>query len=188
LALKPNDVVPGWDEHFVALVRENSRASNALEKSRSVEGQLDRKRLECAFASQPLVLPPSEMAIRNFGAGVLPAPVQPAPVQSTKYVRLKMSEVLTRFVAAERSQGIDGRVESEVAPIVNFVISLLDDPVMLDINGDHLLTIKREVAEIPLPKGFGQDERSLYFASAMGKPSSSSVSARRPWTASIPPA
>lgn len=163
LALKPNDVVPGWDEHFVALVRENSRASNALEKSRSVEGQLERKRLECALASQPLVLPPPETAIRNFGAGVPLAPVQPAPTQSTKYVRLKMSEVLTRFVAAQRSQGIDGRVESEIAPIVNFVISLLDDPVMLDINGDHLLTIKREVAEIPLPKGFGQDERSLYF-------------------------
>lgn len=163
LALKPNDVVPGWDEHFVALVRENSRASNALEKSRTVEGQLERKRLECALAGQPLVLPPPEMAIHNFGAEVPLAPVQPAPAPSTKYVRLKMSEVLTRFVAAEKSKGIDGRVESEVAPIVNFLISLLDDPVMLDINGDHLLTIKREVAEIPLPKGFGQDERSLYF-------------------------
>jgi hypothetical protein len=74
-----------------------------------------------------------------------------------------MSEVLERFVAVERAQGIDGRVESEVAPIVNFVISLLGDPVMLDINDDHLLTITREVAEIPLPKGFGQDERSLFF-------------------------
>jgi hypothetical protein len=163
LALKPNDVVPGWDEHFVALVRENSRASNALEKSRTVEGQLERKRLEYALASQSLVLPPPDTAIRNFGAEVPLAPVQLAPAQSTKYVRLKMSEVLTRFVATQRSQGIDGRVESEVAPIVSFVISLLDDPVMLDINGDHLLTIKREVAEIPLPKGFGQDERSLYF-------------------------
>jgi integrase len=163
LSLKPNDVVPGWDEHFVALVRENGRASNALEKSRSVEGQLERKRLEYALASQPLVLPPPEMAIRNFGAEVPLAPVHHAPVQSVKYARLKMSEVLTRFVATQRSQGFDGRVESEVAPIVNFVISLLGDPVMLEINGDHLLTIKREVAEIPLPKGFGQDERSLYF-------------------------
>jgi hypothetical protein len=34
---------------------------------------------------------------------------------------------------------------------------------MLDINGDHLLTTTKEVAEIPHPKGFGQDERSLYF-------------------------
>jgi hypothetical protein len=40
LSLKPNDVVPGWDEHFVALVRENGRASNALKKAMSVEGPL----------------------------------------------------------------------------------------------------------------------------------------------------
>ncbi|MDI4235553.1 hypothetical protein OZ411_22350 [Bradyrhizobium sp. Arg237L] len=53
LKLNPNDVIPGWDEHFVALVRENSRASNALEKSKSVEGQLERKRLEYALANQP---------------------------------------------------------------------------------------------------------------------------------------
>jgi hypothetical protein len=163
LKLKPNDVVPGWDEHFVALVRENSRASNALEKAKSVSGQLERKRLEYAAANQPMVLPPPEQAMRNFGMAVPLVPVQPAALESAKYVRLKMSEVLHRFVVAERAKGIDGRVESEVAPIVNFVISLLGDPVMLDINGDHLLTIKREVAEIPLPKGFGQDERSLYF-------------------------
>ncbi|MCP3396462.1 hypothetical protein [Bradyrhizobium sp. CCGB20] len=43
LSLKPNDVVPGWDEHFVTLVRENSRASKALEKSKSVEGRLEQK-------------------------------------------------------------------------------------------------------------------------------------------------
>jgi hypothetical protein len=161
LKLKPDDVVPGWDEHFVALVRENSRVSNALEKAKSVEGQLERKRLEYAIANQPLVLPPPEQAMRNFGGS--PAQTRPVPTDSKKYVRLKISEVLERFVAAERAKGIDGRVESEVAPIVNFVISLLGDPLMLDINGDHLLTIKREVAEIPLPKGFGQGERSLYF-------------------------
>lgn len=163
LNLKPNDVVPGWDEHFVALVRENSRASNALGKAKSVEGQLERKRLEYALANQPLVRPPAQEAIRTFGVEAPLVPIQPAPVQSTKYVRLKMSEVLSRFVTAERAQGFDGRVESEVAPIVTFVINLLNDPVMLDINGDHLLTITKEVAEIPHPKGFGQDERSLYF-------------------------
>lgn len=162
LNLKPNDVVPGWDEHFVALVRENSRASSALTKSKSVEGQLERKRLEYALAHQPLVLPPPERAIRHLGVEAPLVPVHPVSVRA-KYVRLKMSEVLTRFLATERAQGVDGRVESEVAPIVQFVISLLDDPVMLDINGDQLLTIKKEVAEIPHPKGFGQDERSLYL-------------------------
>ncbi|WP_445222636.1 hypothetical protein ACKWRH_34145 [Bradyrhizobium sp. Pa8] len=127
LSLKPNDVVPGWDEHFVTLVRENSRASKAIEKSKSVEGQLEQKRLEYALASQAMVLPPPEMATRHFGTEAPLAPVHHATVQSTKYVRLKMSEVLTRFVATQRNQGIDGRVESEVAPIVNFVISLLDE-------------------------------------------------------------
>lgn len=163
LSLKPNDVVPGWDEHFVTLVRENGRASNALGKAKSVAGQLERKRLEHALANQPLVMPPPEMAIRNFGAMAPLAPVQPIAAESAKFARLKMSDVLTRFIAAERAQGVDGRIESEVAPVVNFVISLLGDPVMLDINGDHLLTITREVTEIPLPKGFGQDERSLFF-------------------------
>ena len=140
-----------------------SRASRALEKSKSVERQLEQKRLEYALASQATMLPPARDRNPPLRNEAPLAPVHHAPVQSTKYVRLKMSEVLTRYVATQRSQGIDGRVESEVAPIVNFVISLLDDPVMLDINGDHLLTIKREVAEIPLPKGFGHDERSFHF-------------------------
>jgi len=122
-----------------------------------------RKRLEYALAGQSIVLPPADEAMHNFGVEVPLAPLQQRQVQSTKYVRLKMSEVLARFLTTQRAQGIDGRVESEVAPIVHFVINLLNDPVMLDINGDHLLTITREVAEIPLPKGFGQDERSLYF-------------------------
>lgn len=163
LSLKPNDVVPGWDEHFVVLVRENSRVSNTLEKAKSVAGQLERKRLEYALTNQPLVLPPPAVAMQNFGKAVPLAPVRPVAAESAKYARLKLSEVLTRFLTAARAQGIDGRVESEVAPIVNFVISLLGDPVMLDLNGDHLLTIAQEVAEIPLPKGFGQDERSLFF-------------------------
>jgi hypothetical protein len=99
--------------------------------------------------------------MRSFGTEVQPlATVRPAAVESTKYTRLKMSDVLARFVKAKRTKGVDGRVESEVAPIVDFAIKLLDNPVMLEINGDHLLTIKREVAEIPLRKGFGQDERS----------------------------
>jgi hypothetical protein len=33
---KPDEVVPGWGEHFLALVRENSRASNEREKSSTV--------------------------------------------------------------------------------------------------------------------------------------------------------
>jgi hypothetical protein len=172
LELKPDDVVPGWDEHFLSLVRENGRASNALEKAQSVAAQLERKRVENALANQPVVLPPLNLAMQNFGVEVPQlAAVRPAAVESTRYVRLKMSDVLVRFVRAERTKGVDGRVESEVAPIVDFVISLLGDPVMLDINGDHLLTIKREVAEIPLPKGFGQDERSLYFRWSTAKES-----------------
>jgi hypothetical protein len=92
--------------------------------------------------------------MQNFAVEMPLAPVRSAAVDAKKYAPLKMSEVLERFVVAERAKGIDGRVESEVAPIANFVICLLDDPVMLDINGDRLLTIKREVVEIPLPNYF----------------------------------
>ena len=43
LGLKPNTVVPGWDEHFVGLVRENSRAANARTAAATVEAQLERR-------------------------------------------------------------------------------------------------------------------------------------------------
>ena len=46
LGRKPNTVVPGWDEHFVALVRENSKAANAQAVAATVEGQLERRRQE----------------------------------------------------------------------------------------------------------------------------------------------
>ncbi len=87
LHLKPNEVVPGWDEHFVALVRENRRASNALEKTKTVAGQLERKRLDYAVANQPLMVPPPDQAMRNFGVEVPLAPARPAAAESRKYER-----------------------------------------------------------------------------------------------------
>ncbi|OPY95019.1 hypothetical protein A5906_10165 [Bradyrhizobium sacchari] len=44
LKLKPNEVVPGWDEHLVALVRENSRASNTSKGSWNASAWSTRSR------------------------------------------------------------------------------------------------------------------------------------------------
>ena len=60
LGLKPNTVVPGWDEHFVALVRENSKAANARAAAATVEGQLERRRQELLAQGRDLAVPPRE--------------------------------------------------------------------------------------------------------------------------------
>jgi hypothetical protein len=57
---KPDQVVPGWDEHFVALVRENSRANNERENSATVLHRIEQKRALYAAAAAPAP-PPTGM-------------------------------------------------------------------------------------------------------------------------------
>ncbi len=58
LGLKPNTVVPGWDEHFVGLVRENSKAANTRATAATVKGQLERRRQELFAQGGDLAAPP----------------------------------------------------------------------------------------------------------------------------------
>src|SRR5258708_755313 len=90
-----------------------------------------------------------------------------SPTTSTasvdRYTRRAMSDVLTEFLDAREQQEGDRRADSDIEPVVRFLIQLLGDPVMLDFNGDHLLKVKRALPAIPTPRGFAQSERSLYF-------------------------
>jgi hypothetical protein len=74
-----------------------------------------------------------------------------------------MSEVLTEFLDAREQKDGDRRADSDIEPVVQFLIELLGDPVMLDFNGEHLLKVKKALPAIPTPLGFAQSERSLYF-------------------------
>jgi integrase len=74
-----------------------------------------------------------------------------------------MSDVLTLFLDDREREYGDRRADSDIEPVVRFVIELLGDPVMLDFNGDQLLQVRTALPAIPTPKGFSQEERGLYF-------------------------
>jgi hypothetical protein len=86
LGLKPNAVVPGWDEHFIALVRENSRAANARAAAASVEGRLERRR-------QELFAQGADLAVLPRGR----SPCLPRPVPEAQLLVLQ-SQMATNAV------------------------------------------------------------------------------------------
>jgi hypothetical protein len=74
LGLKPNAVVPGWDEHFVALVRENSRTANARAAGATVQARLERRRQELFVEGGGLAEAPRGPPPPAFGSPVYPPP------------------------------------------------------------------------------------------------------------------
>jgi integrase len=156
---KPDQVVPGWEEYFVALVRENSRANNEREKSSTVLSRIEQKRALYAAAASPA--PPPTGCAAPAAPDIRPP--TSAATSVDRYTRRTMSEVLKEFLDAREQQDGDRRADSDIEPVVRFVIELLSDPVMLDFNGDHLLTVKKALPAIPTPRGFAPSERSLYF-------------------------
>ncbi|MEI9922412.1 MAG: hypothetical protein WDN50_01500 [Bradyrhizobium sp.] len=55
---KPDEIVPGWEQHFVTLIRENARAGIKIEKDNSLEGRIERRREELFALGCDLVVPP----------------------------------------------------------------------------------------------------------------------------------
>jgi hypothetical protein len=100
---KPDQVVPGWGEHFVALVRENSRANNERAKSSTVLYRLEQKRALYAAAASPSPSPPATAAATDMR----PPPTNTASVD--RYTRRAMSDVLTEFLDAREQQEGDRR-------------------------------------------------------------------------------
>jgi len=65
LSLKPNDVVPGWDEHFVVLVRETQPGLQHARKGEIRRGPVGAQ-APGARAREPAAgVPPPEVAMRN---------------------------------------------------------------------------------------------------------------------------
>jgi integrase len=163
-------VVPGWTDHFVALVRENARAGHALETASSIEAQVERKRnvdplayvqlVPGRLTPNPLVTDPPAAPPSTAGAGQQ----APAADEVAGGMRLRLSAVLQRFLDFRATEDSDRRADSEVGPIIRFAIDLLEDPVMMDMTGDHLLKLKAAIPDIPTTRGFSPDDRaSLYF-------------------------
>jgi integrase len=160
LGLKPNAVVPGWDEHFVALVRENSRAANAHAAATTVEGRLERRRQELAAQAAVLaVLPPAPVAASS--PSTFASPAIGAPVASGDK-RSRLSEVLARFLKLREGEDGDRSAANDIAPIVQFAVDLWQDPCLQEVGPDQIVQLKQAMPEIPTTEGLPADKRSLF--------------------------
>lgn len=161
--LKPDAVAPGWDEHFVMLIRENGRAGNQLKKSNSLEGRIERRREQLFSEGADLVVLP---------AGV-PAPASPSFTPATVAAavtaalpadgnRTLMSTALKQFLDWREGEDGDRRAANDVGPIIQFAIDLWKDPCIGDIGPEQIVALKQAMPEVPTPAGFLVNERSLF--------------------------
>jgi integrase len=159
---KPDEIVAGWDEHFVMLIRENGRAGHIIEKNNSLAGRVERRREELFAQGAELVVSP-------VGTNTSPAVINSAVVAAAVYPamppdgnRSRLSEVLKKFLDWREGEDGDRRAASDVAPIIQFAIDLWKDPCIGDIGPDQLVLLKKAMPEIPTPAGFLVDVRSLF--------------------------
>jgi integrase len=159
---KPDEIVAGWDEHFVMLIRENSRAGHIIEKNNSLAGRVERRREEL-FAQG------AEVVVSPMGANTSPTVISSAVVAAAVSAamppegnRSRLSEVLKKFLDWREGEDGDRRAANDVAPIIQFAIDLWKDPCIGDIGPDQLVLLKKAMPEIPTPSGFLVDVRSLY--------------------------
>jgi integrase len=159
---KPDEIVAGWDEHFVMLIRENGRAGHIIEKNNSLAGRVERRREELFAQGADLVVSPS-------GANSSPAVINPAAVAAAVSAamppdgnRSRLSEVLKKFLDWREGEDGDRRAANDVAPIIQFAIDLWKDPCIGDIGPDQLILLKKAMPEIPTPAGFLVGVRSLH--------------------------
>jgi hypothetical protein len=159
---KPDEIVAGWDEHFVMLVRENSRAGHIIEKNNSLAGRVERRREE-------LFVQGAEVVVSPLGANTSPTVINSAVVAAAVSAampaegnRNRLSEVLKKFLDWREGEDGDRRAANDVAPIIQFAIDLWKNPCIGDIGPDQLVLLKKAMPEIPTPAGFLVDVRSLY--------------------------
>jgi integrase len=159
---KPDEIVAGWDEHFVMLIRENSRAGHIIEKNNSLAGRVERRREEL-FAQG------AEVVVSPMGANTSPNVINSAVVAAAVSAamppdgnRSRLSEVLQKFLDWREGEDGDRRAANDVAPIIQFAIDLWKDPCIGDIGPDQLVLLKKAMPEIPTPAGFLVGVRSLH--------------------------
>jgi integrase len=158
--VKPDAVAPGWDQHFVALVRENGLAGNRIEKNNTPAGRIERRREELFAQGADIVVPPpmpTQAAINPVSVAAAVAAALPLDGN-----RSRLSEVLKKFLDWREGEDGDRRATNDIAPIVQFAIDLWKDPCLGDIGPDQLVVLKKAMPEIPTPAGFLVDVRSLF--------------------------
>lgn len=166
VGIDADKVVPGWTEHYLALLHENGRASSVLEKTNSVAGRLEFQRHQMMREGRPPVVTPDlhpDPQAQFLHSSVFPAMTAGAQKEPQKQnasagaLRLSMSQVLQRYLVQREQKDGDRRAESDAAPIIKFAIELLDDPVMFDLTGDDILKLKKAIPEIPTRFGFPRE-------------------------------
>lgn len=170
LGLKPDMVVPGWDEHFVGLVRENSKAAKVHAKAATVEGQLERRRQELfdqgADPAATLRAPTSHAA---FGSPLASLP------ETKGDKRSPLSAVLAGFLKWREGEDGDRSAGNDIAPVVQFAIDLWGDPCLQDVGPDQIVQLKQAMPEIPTPEGIPANQRSLFQRWSIAKATNYSI-------------
>jgi len=166
----PNHLVSGWFELYRTFRNETFRANDVYDQKNSVAGRLEWHRHTMMLEGQPPLVTPgmrTDPDARFLHDEVFPTITfgqpQEAPRRPTSagIQRLRVSEVLNRLLDHREEEDGDRRAESEIAPIVKFAIDLWGDPIMAEVNGDHLLELKRAMPNIPTAFGFSWNV-SLY--------------------------
>jgi hypothetical protein len=158
--VKPDEIVPGWDAHFVLLIRENGRAGIKIEKNNSLEGRIERRREELFAQGAELVVPPAGAVSKS------PAPAFESPVSSGSPEKIRkpsrLSEALESFLRLRQAEDGDDGAKNDVAPIIQFAIDLWDDPWVAAIGPKEIVQLKQAMPEVPTPEGLPASERSLF--------------------------
>ncbi|WP_304737383.1 hypothetical protein [Bradyrhizobium sp.] len=170
LGLKPNNVVPGWDEHFVGLVRENSKAANIRAKAATVEGQLERRRRELFHQGAD----PAATARVAISQPALGSPLASLP-ETKGDKRSPLSAVLAAFLKWREGEDGDRSAGNDIAPVVQFAIDLWGDPCLQDVGPDQIVQLKQAMPEIPTPEGIPANKRSLFQRWSIAKATNYSI-------------
>jgi hypothetical protein len=150
-------VVPGWDEHFVGLVRENSKAAKVHAKAATVEGQLERRRQELFDQA----IEPAATARVPISQPALGSPFASLP-ETKEDKRSPLSAVLARFLKWREGEDGDKSAANDIAPVVQFAIDLWGDPCLQDVGPDQIVQLKQAMPEIPTTEGLSANKRSLF--------------------------
>jgi len=157
--IKPDAVAVGWDQHFVALVRENGRAGHKIEKDKSLEGRIERRRAELFTLGSDLVVAPLS-ATTAFSPRAVEGPTTGGSEKVGKPSRL--SEALESFLRLRRGEDGDDGAKNDIAPVIQFAIDLWKDPWIVAIGPKEIVELKQAMPEIPTTEGLPVNERSLF--------------------------
>jgi integrase len=156
----PNQIVPGWEDHFVMLLRENGRAGIRIKRNNSLEGRIERRREELFAQRADLIVLPAGVATARPAPNSGSAASSATAEKGSK--RNRLSEALQSFLNLRKGEDGDEGAKNDVAPIVQFAIDLWKDPWIADIGPEQIVELKQAMPEVPTAEGLPGEERSLF--------------------------